>query len=166
MCAMGRCRCNTFETDLNAPRPPNRIFDIYGRDETLRLHLTNTKLRVRYLVDPRKLALLTRIRSAMLSRNKTIWANTDTRLCHNVLFNQNLNRGIAIRELGRGDSLTDFLEYQGAVAEGDLANNIQDLQGLMSRRRIDRKAGTTNAHVSKQLIYGETKCQKHKLKLG
>ena len=60
---------------------------------------------------------------------------------------------ISIRELGGGGDRNDFLEYLEMSPVGDMAKTIEELQDLMSRKPIDRKAGATSRRISKELIY-------------
>ena len=76
-------------------RRANRIFDVLGSYGVLHLHLTNTKFPVRYLVGPQALVSVTKIRSVLVNRNMATRANTDTRLDHNELFNENARRKFA-----------------------------------------------------------------------
>ena len=41
------------------------------------------------------------------------------------------------------------------VSEGDMAKNIQYIQGLMRRQPIDRKDVTLSGRILKQFIYGQ-----------
>ena len=81
----------TIETDLNDLRSANKISDILGRGSKLRLNLTNSKSPVRYLVDSQTVSFLTKIRNALLKRNKK-WPNNDTRLGHNEFSKENTDR--------------------------------------------------------------------------
>ena len=62
--------------------------------------LANTKFHLRYLVGSETLVFLVGIRGDILRRNRTTWANTDTRLDTIEFRKQNIGRGIAIRALG------------------------------------------------------------------
>ena len=70
-------------------RSKNRIFYILYCDGPIRLHLENTKVQVRYLVDSETLVFLKKIRMGILSRNKTTWWKTDTLIDPNARFKQN-----------------------------------------------------------------------------
>ena len=52
-------------------------------------------------------------------------------------------------------ALKDFLEYLEMVSEGAMAGNIQELHGLMSRKTVCRKSGSTGGRIWKQLIRGD-----------
>ena len=46
-----------------------------------------------------------------------------------------------------------------------MAKNIQHLQGLMSRRPVDRKAGTTSGRILEHLIYGQNQMPETQIKI-
>ena len=108
MLSSAHYRGSDVETVLNELRPASRICAILGYDGTLHVlhvHLTNTKFHLHYLMGSETLFCLTGIRNAILSRNRTPWANTNTRLGRNEFFTQNRIREIANDESGRGDAL-------------------------------------------------------------
>ena len=81
-----------------------------------------------------------------------MWANKDVRLDHNVFFTGDLNRQIAIDELG-GDALKDLLEYMDMVSGGAMTGEIQELKDLMSNqpinhRRVQLKARFRNCYTT------------------
>ena len=104
----------------------DKISDALCCDGTLHLHLADGEPRIRYLVDSRTLVFLAEIRNG-IPMWKTTWANTDTRLVHNVLFMENLVRKIATDESGWGANLKDFLEYAEMVPDGAISSKIQEL---------------------------------------
>ena len=53
----------------------------------------------------------------------------------------------------------------GDVIGGGASGDIQELQGLMSRRPVDHKACTMIGRISRQLIFGETIHRNPNLKL-
>ena len=82
----------------------------------------------------------------MLQNKKSKWANTDTRLGHNVFFKGKLNHRIALIELGGDDDLKNVIglldassDLTGSKAEDK--QNIHQLIGLIIRQPIDRKRG-------------------------
>ena len=79
------------------------------------------------------------------------WRNTDTGLGHNVFFKENINLQIAIGD--GGGHLKGFLEYSEMASEGAATDNIQELNGLTSRRTIERKFGPIGWRILKLVIY-------------
>ena len=119
------------------------------------MHLTDKEYHIRYLADSKRLVLLAKIRNAIPQRNKTTRGNTDTRLAHNVSFEENLNRQIAIGELGWGGALKVILGYMEMAPHGAMAHKIQELDDLMTMRNIDRKRGRIEDKISKLLVCGD-----------
>ena len=68
-------------------------------------------------------------------------------------FKNNIDRQIAIRELGWGD-FNDFLEYSAHVSSDGLKANILELQWLVRTKRIDQKSGPLADIILKVLMYG------------
>ena len=81
--------------------------------------------------------------------------NTDTMLRPHDFETNNIIRAIAIREVVCGDAFMGFLGHLPQVACGGLNTNISELQDLMRRRRIYRKAGTIGDRILKVLMYGK-----------
>ena len=65
-----------------------------------------------------------------------------------------------------GDYRKDFLEYTVTVSDVATAVDIQELQGIMSRKRIGRKRGPLGDRISKLLVYGGQIMPETKIKIG
>ena len=87
-CDLVYYRQSTADVDLNDLRHTAKIFDALGCDGALNLHLTDKKCQIQYLVRSQPLVLLAKIRNDIWLTNKGTWANTDTRLGHNVFLKE------------------------------------------------------------------------------
>ena len=106
------------------------------------------------MADRRQLVFLAKIRNGISHKDKTTWANTDSRVGHNAFLEENIGREIAIGELTGGDALKDFLEYMEMASEGAKTKDIQSLTGLMGRQPIAHNGGPIGDWILKLLIYG------------
>ena len=122
-----------------------------GFDDALNLNLTGKQSRIRYLVDSAALVFWAKIRNGISQTNITTCANTDNRLGRNLVFKENLNHQIALSEWGGGGAPKDFLGYMEMLPDGATTHNIQQLNGIMGRKPIDRKRGPIDARILKLL---------------
>ena len=97
-----------FEVDLADMRSENSLFGIIGCDGASKLHIPSAKCPIHYLVDSQTLVFLTEMRSEYLRGNQTTWGNTDTRILPVTFYEPDLQRRIAIREMGRGRCFLKF----------------------------------------------------------
>ena len=79
-----------LEVDLDDVRSANRLFEIIGRGGALQLRVPSTKSPIHYLVYPQ--AMIPLPKNALLNRNQTTWAYTDTRLAHRAFYDPTPNR--------------------------------------------------------------------------
>ena len=93
----------------------DRILEVSGCDGTLQLHLANTEFPLHYLVGSQTLIFLSKARNEILNRNPVTWTSTDTRLPIRDFYENDLNRQIAINELGVEQAYRDFLDHIGKV---------------------------------------------------
>ena len=158
-------RGNTIEVDLNDHMSTGEIFDALDCDGELHLHLTDKKFPIRYSIDAQSLVFGENTKRDF-AENKTMRANTDNRLCHNLFFKENLNHKIAHSELGGGGDLKQFLEYMEMAPDGAAADNIQELKGIASRQPIGHKRGPVDDRILKLLVYGDQLTPGAHIKLG
>ena len=52
------------------------------------------------------------------------------------------------------------------VSDGAMAKNTQELQDLMIRQPIDRKAGTMGGGISKRLIFGRNQIPETEIQIA
>ena len=103
---------------------------------------------------------MTHIGGEFFKKNKATWANTDTRLDHNVFLRANIDRQIATNALRRGGALKDLVS--GATA----TNKIQDLKDLMGMQPIGRNRGPIGGKILKLLVYGAQQVHETQNKMG
>ena len=115
---MVRFRGSYFEVDLGDMRPANSLPWIIGRGGALRLHIQSAKFQIHYMVDSQTLISLTKMRDEILNGNPTTRENTDTWVKSQTFYEPNLNRRIAIRDLGGEEAFNDFMDRLGNM--GDL----------------------------------------------
>ena len=111
--ALVRFRGPYFEVDLGDMLFAKSIFELIGRDGTLRLHIPSTKFPVHYLVYSKTLIPLTKMRNAILNSNQTTRANTDTVINSQTFCEPDLNQQISIRSMGGEAAFNDFVDRLG-----------------------------------------------------
>ena len=89
-----------MEVDLEDMRSANRILAVIRRGWALQLNLPIAKSPLRYLVDSQTLIFASEMRNVILDRNKTTWSNKDATLSPKEFYEPDINRRIAIREIG------------------------------------------------------------------
>ena len=71
-----------------------------------------------------------KMRNKFLNRNKTTWANADTRVNPQTFYELGLNQKIAIREMGGDAAFSDFVDHLWNM--GDLKHEKGRKQHLWS----------------------------------